>query len=368
MIDIEQLVRETLERHEADVPMLDPVHVHPLAVRTRRRQVANSIGAGLVALFIVLGAISGVGAILRSEGERPAIEPVPIPTPSISLPVGPPRDGIAFTDGLTLYTINPDGSGRRQVMECSPASCSLIQEPAWSPDGTMIAFAMFDSDEQTSDIWVVSSDGTELARVTDCIGRFTGPIEARAGCEDHDPAWSPDGSTIVFTRNYSLHTVKVDGSELRALGDRISGASDPAWSPDGTRIAFAGSSAGHDSVYVMNADGSDLQRTFDGPSGSGPGAPGWSPDGTKIVFFHTPRAQGGFLAEVWVMNADGSGRTRLFRGDCCIDDWGGPVWSPDGRQVAFVVNEGAGGRLVVVDADGGPGHTVTTAQGDISWR
>ena len=67
MIDIEQLVRETLERHEADMPMLDPVHVHPLAVRTRRRQVANSIGVGLVALVIALGAIGGV---VRSFGRR----------------------------------------------------------------------------------------------------------------------------------------------------------------------------------------------------------------------------------------------------------------------------------------------------------
>ena len=63
-----------------------------------------------------------------------------------------------------------------------------------------------------------------------------------------------------------------------------------------------------------------------------------------------PACSGGFLAEVWVINADGSGRTRLFRSDCCMDDWGGPVWSPDGRQVALVVNEGPGGRLIVVDA------------------
>ena len=90
----------------------------------------------------------------------------------------------------------------------------------------MIAFAMLDADEQTSDIWVVSSDGTELARVTDCIGRFTGTVEARSDAKITIPRGRPTERRIVFTRNYSLYTVRVDGSgsallETTSRGHRI---------------------------------------------------------------------------------------------------------------------------------------------------
>jgi len=86
MIDVERLVRETLGRHEAEVPTLDFVDAHHLAVQTHRRQVVNAAAASLVALVIAIGAVFGVGALLRAGGRRPAIEP---PTP----PAGAPPNG-----------------------------------------------------------------------------------------------------------------------------------------------------------------------------------------------------------------------------------------------------------------------------------
>ena len=80
MIDIERLVREALQRHETDVPMPDPRETHPVAVRARRRQVLNVLGAGVVALLIALGAVGGIGSLLRTDGRRPAIEPTPTRT------------------------------------------------------------------------------------------------------------------------------------------------------------------------------------------------------------------------------------------------------------------------------------------------
>jgi hypothetical protein len=80
MTDIELLVREALGRHESEVPLPDPLETHAVAVRGRRRQVLNAIGAGLVALVIVLGTVSGVSALLRAEGRRPADGPTPSPT------------------------------------------------------------------------------------------------------------------------------------------------------------------------------------------------------------------------------------------------------------------------------------------------
>jgi hypothetical protein len=93
MSDVEQLVREALARHEAQAPV-DPLEVRQVAKRTRRRQVLNTAGAGLVALVIALGAWSGIGAVLRAEAPRPAIEPTPSPAPA-SAPVVIPPPGVA---------------------------------------------------------------------------------------------------------------------------------------------------------------------------------------------------------------------------------------------------------------------------------
>jgi hypothetical protein len=94
MSDVEQLVREALHRHEAEVPLPDPLEARPVATRARRRQVLNAVGAGVLAAAIVLGAASGVGAILRAGDRRPATEPTPTPPAPASAPVVFPPAGV----------------------------------------------------------------------------------------------------------------------------------------------------------------------------------------------------------------------------------------------------------------------------------
>ncbi len=94
MSDVEQLVRKALRHHEAEVPVPDPSEARPVSVRARRRQVLNTVGAGLVALALALGAMTGVGALLRADPRRPAIEPTPTPTASPLVPVTFPPAGV----------------------------------------------------------------------------------------------------------------------------------------------------------------------------------------------------------------------------------------------------------------------------------
>jgi hypothetical protein len=101
MTDIELLVREALRRHGAEVPSPDVLEARPVAVRARRRQVVNAMGAGLVALVIALGAVSGVGALLRADARRPAGEPTPT-GPS----VGPATDA----ERVGFLGLAPEGS------------------------------------------------------------------------------------------------------------------------------------------------------------------------------------------------------------------------------------------------------------------
>ena len=77
---------------------------------------------------------------------------------------------------------------------------------------------------------------------------------------DRSPAWSPDGSRIAFEsfrdRNHEIYVMNADGSDVIQLTDNRGFDRSPAWSPDGSRIAFDSDRDGNDEIYVMNADGS----------------------------------------------------------------------------------------------------------------
>jgi TolB protein len=125
---------------------------------------------------------------------------------------------------------------------------------------------------------------------------------------------------------------------------------------------------GNPEIYVMNADGSEQRRLT--RSTTRDRAPVWSPDGRRIAFV---RSRFNAYEDIYVMNADGSGQRRLIRNGV------GPHWSPDGRMIAFTrstaVNPPDGGRFQrdvwVVNADGSGARNLSqNPHGDnwlVSW-
>jgi TolB protein len=268
----------------------------------------------------------------------------------------PGADGrIAFydfgSDPNRIGTIAPDGTGRLWLTSSRRSSYS----PAWSADGTKLAFVR---DGRRSDkLLTVNPDGTGETLVFQSDQyRFLS-----------DPAWSPDGTQIAFTAGERGHPariaiVDVDGSNLVVIDTKLYSVS-PDWSPDGTRIVFV--QFGKTTVIkTMDPDGGNREVVTEGGS-----APSWAPDGSRIVF-----TKGGRLTNVFVVAADGSGLTRLT--DTPNRPEFSAVFSPDGAQIAFCrtirKDPFSPCDIWLMDDDGANAARVTDSPGidefDLSWQ
>jgi Tol biopolymer transport system component len=235
------------------------------------------------------------------------------------------RDG-----NVEIYLSDPDGSNQINLTQ-NPAGDS---QPAWSPDGSRIAFV------RDSAIWAMNADGSE-------------PIELTAGEGDdtlYSPAWSPDGTRVAFIRfavgsGFGLWAVNASGGEPVNLAP----ASGPgvSWSPDGTQIAFEGPSGGNADIFTINGDGT--QRTNRSNAPGGDRVPTWSPDGEEIVF--TSERTGN--SEVWIMTADGN-KPRNLTNSKELD--GSGIFLPDGSKIIFTRS----GELFSMNADGTGQQQITS--------
>src|SRR3954454_3930690 len=186
-----------------------------------------------------------------------------------------------FAVANAVYTMGANGSGVAVLSNARGGPGDFA--PAWSADGTQVAFS------RSGAIWVMSADGSGARRVTD-------------GSGDSDPTWSPDAARIAFVRDRDIWTVDLAGGAATNLtadgpasdpedGPEVDAA--PDWSPDGKKIAFETNRSGRQ-IYTMNPDGSGPAAVSDSLAGT---QPSWSPDGRRIAFVN-----GGIAA----VNADGT--------------------------------------------------------------
>lgn len=211
----------------------------------------------------------------------------------------------------------------------------------WSPDGTTVLYASQATNGEYS-IWSVRADGSDRR-----------PLPS-PGFPAIAPQWSPDGTRLVFNSVTSdglrqVYLSSSDGSGVRQLTHNEQGHSDYAsWSPDGAWVLFESNRDGTWETYRVRPDGSDLEQITRG----GSAGPRYSPDGATIAF-HDRR---GSDFDIFLIDADGSDERLLVGGP---GDQRLPEWSPDGTRIVYVSNAGGHHDLFVVDAASGTTTQIT---------
>jgi len=183
---------------------------------------------------------------------------------------------------------------------------------------------------------------------------------ATSPSDDWLPVWSPDGTKILFSSNrsgnYDLWVMNADGSNLQQLTTDPAADLVPDWSPDGARILFNSTRGGNWDLWIMNADGSNpTQITFDHADY---GHPRWSPDGTRIAF---NSIRGGSSLNIWTVDADGSNMSQLTSNS---GDNVSAEWSPDGSKISFGSNRSGNYDVWVMNADGSEQTQLTSDPAD----
>ena len=220
---------------------------------------------------------------------------------------------VGYVPTGSIHVFNIDGTGLTRLTNTSNVT---DYQPAWSPDGTQIAFTRIYGSWVKVELWIMNSDGSNQHYI---------------GVEGSAAKWSTDGNSLIYSSkvsgNYDIYTCDTDGSNVQRLTTTVLNETNPAYSPDGAQIAYCGFTDENNSstyeIYKMNSDGTNNSKLTN--NNFMDSNPRWSPDGTRFVFGSDRHEVNKW--EVYIMNVDGSNVHRVTNSPSGITAIN-PVWMP----------------------------------------
>tara|TARA_R110001599_G_scaffold64023_3_gene178868 strand:+ start:482704 stop:483990 length:1287 start_codon:yes stop_codon:yes gene_type:complete len=240
-----------------------------------------------------------------------------------------------------LEVADSDGEGVQLALR----SNEPIISPAWSPDGTKVAYVSFENKKPV--VYVQNL----VTRQRSVAANYKGSNSA--------PAWSPDGTRLAVALSRSgltqIYIVKNDGTGLHRVSNSSGIDTEPHFSSDGQSIYFTSDRSGGPQIYKMSVNGDNVKRITFGSNYNI--SPRISPNGKTLAYIS--RRDGKF--QLFVLDLSTGQELRLS--DTVKDE--SPSFSPNGQYIMYATQSGGRGTLAVVSVDGSVKQRLTTQAGDI---
>ncbi|HEX9220609.1 MAG TPA: hypothetical protein VF858_08995 [Gemmatimonadaceae bacterium] len=250
---------------------------------------------------------------------------------------------IAYVANGELKIVDSDGASTRAITTGRGAL-----SPAWSPTGESVVFT------------VLGNTGTQVQELDVRTGSTRRVSQIRAGL-NITPVYQPGGNAILYAQGTGNGTDLVlaaldSGTPKKITIGRGTDNTSPSYSPDGRQIAFISGKSGAPQIYIMDADGSNVQllTTYTPGVRSYRASPDWSPDGRAIAY-----DQQSGVFQIWMIDL----RDRVPKQLTSEGENEDPSWAPDGRHIVFTSSRGGDKQLWIMDTESGRARQLTHNRG-----